>query len=106
MAKKPGKPTVDRRVPLAALTYDAGNDKKHTEKSKAVVRASLERFGQVEPLIVRAGSGVVVGGNSRLEIMRDLGWTHADVREVDITDDEARALYPGLFARKRRWLSR
>ena len=57
-----------------------------------IIRESLERFGQVEPLVVRKSSGLVVGGNGRLRAMREMGWTDAQIVEVEITDEQAIAL--------------
>jgi ParB-like chromosome segregation protein Spo0J len=81
-----------KRVPLAELVPDPQNARTHDEKNLAAIRASLTKFGQVEPLVVRRGSNVVIGGNGRLEAMRSLEWTHAAVTWFEGTDAEARAL--------------
>ncbi|KKL76444.1 hypothetical protein LCGC14_2044860, partial [marine sediment metagenome] len=52
--------------------------------------ASLERFGQRAPLVVR--EGMVVAGNGRLRAMLELGWTEASVTSADdLNYEEARA---------------
>lgn len=79
-------------VGLDKLTPDPINARVHPDRNLAAIRASLEKFGQVEPLVVRKRSRVVVGGNGRLEAMKALGWKDAKVVEVDIDDDEAKAL--------------
>ncbi len=83
---------VIRRVPIAVLELDQDNDRDHPADNLAVIRASLEMFGQVEPLIVQKSSGRVIGGNGRLMVMRDLGWAEVDTVELDLDDDQARAL--------------
>ena len=81
-----------RRVPLERLHLDTSNARLHDERNLASIRASLKRFGQAEPLVVQRESGRVIGGNGRLEAMRELGWTEADVVELDLDEVQATAL--------------
>lgn len=80
------------RLPLAELVPDPANARTHNERNLAAIRASLERFGQVEPLVVRRSDKRVVGGNGRLEAMRALGWADAACVLVDLDDAGAAAL--------------
>jgi DNA modification methylase len=80
------------RLPLDALHPDPANARTHGERNLEAIRASLATFGQVEPLIVHAPTKRVIGGNGRLAAMRALGWTHADVVELDISDTQATSL--------------
>ena len=76
--------------PCAELTADPRNARKHGERNLAAVRASLERFGQRKPIVVRAG--VVVAGNATLHETVALGRSHVAVANADdLTADEARA---------------
>lgn len=77
---------------ITELKEDPNNARSHDEENVDAIKASLVRFGQVEPLVVREGSEVVVGGNGRLRAMRALGWLTAVVTYVDISDNEAAAL--------------
>lgn len=81
-----------QKVPLDSLTPDPDNARRHPEKNREAIRSSLLRFGQVEPLVVQESTRVVIGGNGRLEEMRDLGWDVVDVVFVDVEDDQAKAL--------------
>ena len=81
-----------RRVPLDSLHLDPANARAHGERNLEAIVASLQRFGQAEPLVVRASTGRVIGGNGRLVAMRQLGWTECDVVELDVDDLEATAL--------------
>ena len=86
-------PTITtRRVPLTDLHEDPGNVRKHGAKNLAAIRSSLIRFGQVEPLVVQAGTGRVIGGNGRLAVMRELGWTEAVIVDVAVDDTQGAAL--------------
>lgn len=79
-------------VPLESLVEDPKNARTHDRRNIEAIKGSLERFGQVEPLVVRADNGVVVGGNGRLTAMRELGWKHAEVTYQALTDQQAAAL--------------
>uniref|UniRef100_A0A6M3J8B8 ParB-like N-terminal domain-containing protein n=1 Tax=viral metagenome TaxID=1070528 RepID=A0A6M3J8B8_9ZZZZ len=85
-----------REVPIEDLEADPDNARSHGERNLDAIGASLARFGQVEPLVVRrVGRGPafrVVGGNGRLEALRRLGATTARVVEVSLGDAEAAAL--------------
>ena len=78
-------------VPIESLEFDPRNARKHDARDLAVTGASLDRFGQVEPLIV--WRNVVIAGNGRLQHMRAKGTTHAEIRRMDhLTEAEAREL--------------
>lgn len=79
------------RKPVADLKADPNNARKHSERNLTAIRASLERFGQRAPLIVRP-DGSVVAGNGTLSQIRAMGWTHVDVVVFEGTDEEATAL--------------
>jgi hypothetical protein len=77
---------------LSELKSDPGNARRHNKRNKDAIRASLERFGQVEPLIVCAGSLTVIGGNGRLSVMRELGWERAQCALMKLSTRERQAL--------------
>lgn len=77
---------------LSELVMDPENTRTHNKKNMEAIVNSLEEFGQVEPLVVRTGTNVVVGGNGRLAAMQALGWEEASVALQELTDDQAKAL--------------
>ncbi len=81
-----------RRVPLDSLHLDPANAREHGEENLEAIHGSLRRFGQAEPLVVQKSSGRVIGGNGRLLVMKQLGWTECDVVELEIDDLTATAL--------------
>lgn len=81
-----------RWVSLDELHEDPANVRKHGDRNRAAVRASLSEFGQVEPLVVQAGTGRVLGGNCRLAELRALGQTEALVLEVAVEGSDATRL--------------
>lgn len=81
-----------RKVKTSTLEFDPDNARRHPEKNLRTIRASLKKYGQVLPLILRKGSNVVLAGNGTLKCMRDLKMASAFVVDFDGTDNEARAL--------------
>ena len=81
-----------RRVKLDSLHLDPANARAHDQRNLDSIKASLQRFGQAEPLVVRLNNSRVIGGNGRVEAMRSLGWTECDVVELDIDETQATAL--------------
>jgi DNA modification methylase len=81
-----------RRVPLASLHLDGSNARQHPAENLTAIKASLARFGQAEPLVVHKPTSRVIGGNGRLVAMREMGWTEADVVELEISETQATAL--------------
>jgi DNA modification methylase len=89
---KQRQPIEVERFPLAKLVEDSDNPRLHPAKNLEAIKASLTSFGQVEPLVVQAKGLRVIGGNGRLQAMKDLGWEEADVVRVKLSDSKARAL--------------
>ena len=82
---------VVRRT-LASLHEDPSNARKHDARNLEAIKASLQAFGQVEPLVVQRATGMVIGGNGRLAAMRAMGWTECDVVELELDATQAARL--------------
>jgi len=76
-------------VPIESVDLDPRNVRVHDERNMAVIRRSLERFGQRVPLVARRATNHVIAGNARLLAARDLGW--AEVAVIFVEDDDATA---------------
>lgn len=76
---------------LHLATY---NPRKITEKEMEKLKNSITTWGYVEPIIVnvRDNKNVVVGGNQRLKALKELGKTEVEVVEVDLDEDNEKAL--------------
>lgn len=79
-------------LPLGILHADVANARTHDARNLLAIKESLARFGQVSPLVVQKDTHRVIGGNGRLQVMRDVGWRNALCALVDCTDSEATAL--------------
>ncbi|MFN0207851.1 MAG: DNA modification methylase [Planctomycetota bacterium] len=83
--------TIERR-PLSSLVPNPKNARTHDARNLEAIKSSLLQFGQAEPLILQKSSQQLIGGNGRREAMLQLGWTEADVVELDVNDASAAAL--------------
>jgi len=79
-------------VPVSTLNLDPTNARRHPDRNREATRASLERHGQVLPVVVQRQGMVVRVGNLRLELARELGWSHLAAVVVDKDDVDAVAL--------------
>ena len=50
------------------------------------LKASIQTYGLVEPLVVNIFNMACVGGNQRFTVLKDLGWEEAECVIVDIKD--------------------
>lgn len=87
------KPAM-KTLKLSMLAPWAANPRTITPEARAALRASLKRFGCVDPIIVnRKGAGYeVIGGHQRLALLIEGGAAEAPCVVVDLPDPEARAL--------------
>lgn len=53
------------------------------------IAQSLERHGQVKPIIVQRSTGYVVAGNHTLLAAKSLGWRKVRILVKDMSDDDA-----------------
>src|SRR5262245_29683746 len=84
-----------RTLPLADLKPAPYNPRRVlSPKSPAYrkLKASLEQFGLVEPLVWNEATGRVVGGHARLRILRELGVTQVPVSVVHLDEAREKAL--------------
>ena len=88
-------PLEVRTLPLSAVTPAGYNPRKALKPSDPAYRklkASIEAFGLVEPLVWNQRSGRLVGGHARLGILTELGYDTVPVAVVDLDDDREKAL--------------
>ncbi len=80
------------RRKLAELVPDKANPRKPTDESRAVLSASVTKFGLVQAIVVNERTGRIVGGHERRQVLIDSGETEADVAIGSWTEAEERAL--------------
>lgn len=79
-------------MPLADLAPAPYNPRTISKKAAAGLRASIKRFGLVQPIVFNRRSGHVVGGHQRIDALKTLGETAAQVVVVDLPESEEKAL--------------
>lgn len=77
-------------VPVASLTLDPANVRRHNPKNLEAIKGSLARFGQQKPIVV-TDKNVVIAGNGTLEAARALGWEKIDVAVTKLKGADATA---------------
>lgn len=77
---------------LANLHEDAKNARQHLPRNLKAIKASLKKWGQVEPLIIQKKNNKIIGGNGRFNVMKELNWTEVKIIRVDIDDTQAHLL--------------
>ena len=80
--KQPERKWVVRK--LEDLVIDPKNARSHPVKNRDATRASLDDVGQVESICVEMGTNRVLGGNLRVDLLRESGETDAMCCEVDV----------------------
>jgi ParB-like chromosome segregation protein Spo0J len=75
-------------VPIDTLDPFSGNARKGDVPA---IRASLERFGQVRPILVDGTT--IIGGHHLVLAAQELGWTHVAAIPNEFRDDNERLAY-------------
>jgi ParB-like chromosome segregation protein Spo0J len=78
-------------VPIEKLRYAEYNPRRFSKKQLEDLKKSILKFGVVDPLIVNSAPGrenIVIGGNFRLRVLKDLGYSEVPVVYVYIDDLE------------------
>jgi DNA modification methylase len=84
-------PLEVRRVPTGSVKLDPRNARRHSRRNIDEIKASLARWGQRLPIVVRHDT--VVGGNATVLAARELGLPMIDLTPADdLTAEEATAL--------------
>ena len=76
--------------PIDELEPDRLNPRAHPQRNIDAIAASLRRFGQRKPIVVRGSK--IVAGHGTVLAASVIGWTHLAMANADdLTEEEARA---------------
>lgn len=78
-------------VTASSLKPAEYNPRKFSEKQKADLIESIKRFGLVDPIVVNGApkrKNVIIGGNFRYLVAKEMGFEEIPVVYVSITDEE------------------
>lgn len=67
------------------------------------LKASIEKFGDVEPIVWNKRTGNVIGGHQRLHVLRDLGRKTAKVSVVELDEQQEKMLNLALNKARGDW---
>lgn len=84
---------IELLVPIADLVPAPRNARTHSDEQIADIKASLQTYGQDQPLVVQQDGMIVRVGNGRLRAAAELGWTHIAAIVVDADE-------PSMIARQ------
>lgn len=81
-----------KQIPIEEINPATYNPRAISEESLQGLKASLTRFGMVDPLVVNTKTGNLVGGHQRFRAACELGWKKVAVVHVNISLVEEKAL--------------
>lgn len=82
-------------VNINSLNPAEYNPRNLTDEQKDNIKASLNEFGFVNPLVVNSNpdrKNILVGGHQRLKVAQELGYTEIPVVYVNLTEQQEREL--------------
>jgi len=85
------------------LTPAPYNPRTSTQKQEDNLKASLEKFGVVEPIIYNKQTGNIVGGHFRVRELKKLGHKEVDCVIVDLNEADEKELNIRLNANTGAW---
>ena len=88
---------------LSELKPAPYNPRQSTAKQEKHLKASLEKFGVVEPIIYNKQTGYIVGGHFRVRELTKLGYKEIECVIVDLNEDDERELNIRLNANTGGW---
>jgi DNA modification methylase len=88
---------------LSELKPAPYNPRKSNKKQETHLKASLEKFGVVEPIIFNKQTGYIVGGHFRVRELKKLGYKEIDCVIVDLNEQDEKELNIRLNANTGEW---
>ena len=80
------------RIRLDELTPDPNNAKDHPAWQIEQIKASIETFGNLDPIGVWGDDNIIVEGHGRYLALKELGYNEVEVIRLDwLTEDERKA---------------
>lgn len=77
---------------LSELKPAPYNPRTSTKKQEEALKASLQKFGVVEPVIFNKQTGYIVGGHFRVRELKKLGFKEVECVIVDLSTEDEREL--------------
>ena len=84
-----------QHININELKASEFNPRTWSDHQMAKLRESIEKFGVVDPLIINthpSRQNIVIGGNMRLQVLKELEYTEVPVVELYLTERKEREL--------------
>ena len=88
---------------LKVAKYNPRRKLEKTDESYKKIKASIEEFGYVDPIIVNLKNMTVIGGHQRLEIMKELGYNEIDCVVLNLDEKQEKRLNLSLNKNSGYW---
>ena len=95
-----------QKMKIAELKEAKYNPRRKLEKideNYKKIKASIEEFGYVDPIIVNLKNMTVIGGHQRLEIMKELGYNEIDCVVLNLDEKQEKRLNLSLNKNSGYW---
>lgn len=81
------------KVKVEELNSPKWNPRDISDEELLKLKKSFNKFGYIQPLIVNKNTMNIIGGNQRLEVLKEVGFNKVDVVMVDLeTEEDEKAL--------------
>lgn len=77
---------------LKAAEYNPRKKLEKTDEAYQRIKASIEEFGFVDPIIVNINTMTVIGGHQRLEILKDLNYEEVECVVLNLDEKQEKKL--------------
>ena len=94
---------IVEKIKISKLKPAPYNARQSTKKQELDLRASLEKFGVVEPIIFNKQTGFIVGGHFRIRELKKLGYKEVECVIVDLSPEDEKELNIRLNANTGEW---
>lgn len=94
---------IIEKIKVSELKPAPYNARQSSKEQENQLKASLEKFGIVEPIIFNKLTGYIVGGHFRLRELIKLGYKEIDCVIVNLSEDDEKELNIRLNANTGSW---
>ena len=91
MPENISRPLQKLTISISELIEDPANVREHHDSSIAAIKASLARFGQQKPIVLRKDGRSVLAGNGTLRAAKELGWEKIAAIKTHLSGPDAAA---------------
>lgn len=88
---------------LKEANYNPRKKLEKTDEAYKKIKASIEEFGCIDPIIVNTRNMTVIGGHQRLQVLKELGYKEIECVMVNLDERKAKRLNLSLNKNSGYW---